>query len=108
VQILCEKAERFEGVEEEMNRKQYRVWIRLELSGSDERAVSDDKIRVQNLWNCIREQPGRDHYELVVANGEWEAPLIPRVDTLHYEKVRDELEAILGDRGSVRAELVKR
>ncbi|HLL79924.1 MAG TPA: hypothetical protein VKT25_10520, partial [Ktedonobacteraceae bacterium] len=93
---------------EEMNRKQYHVNIRLKVSGSDEKSVSDDVIRVQDIWNCIREQPGRDHYSIVVANGEWEAVLAPGTDTLHYERVRDKLNEIVGDKGTVQAELLER
>src|SRR5205814_7372008 len=41
--ILCNSVEEVKGVEEEMNRKQYQVWITLHLSGSDDKSVSDDK-----------------------------------------------------------------
>ncbi len=106
--ILCNYVEAVEGIQEEMNRKQYHVNIRLKVSGSDEKSVSDDVIRVQDIWNCIREQPGRDHYSIVVANGEWEAVLAPGTDTLHYERVRDKLNEIVGDKGTVQAELLER
>lgn len=106
--ILCNYVEAVQGIQEEMNRKQYRVNIRLKVSGSDAKSVSDDVIRVQDIWNCIREQPGRDHYSIVVANGEWEAVLAPGTDTLHYERVRDKLTEIVGDKGTVQAELLER
>ncbi|HKV01547.1 MAG TPA: DNA polymerase III subunit alpha, partial [Ktedonobacteraceae bacterium] len=63
--VLCNSVERFHAVEEEMNRKQYQVWITLELSGSDEKSVSDDKMRVLDIYNCIRDRPGRDHYDIL-------------------------------------------
>ncbi len=107
--ILCQKVEPVHAVEEEMNRKQYQVWIKLQLSGSDEKSVSDDRIRVQDIWNCIRDQPGRDHYELFVANGEWEVRLAPGVNTMHYSQdVHHKLEEILGRWGSVQVEVVDR
>ncbi len=106
--ILCNSVEEVKGVEEEMNRKQYQVSITLQLSGSDERSVSDDVMRVQDIWNCIRDQPGRDHYNLLISNGEWTARLTPDVDTMPYEKVRDRLEAIVGQKGVIQAELIER
>ncbi len=106
--ILCNSVEAVEGIHEEMNRKQYRVNIRLQLRGSDQKSVSDDVMLVQDIWNCIREQSGRDHYDIVIANGEWEAVLSPGVDTLHYERVRDKLTEIVGNQGVVRAELIER
>ncbi len=106
--ILCNSVEEVKGIEEEMNRKQYQVNITLQLSGTDERSVSDDVMRVQDIWNCIREQPGRDHYNLVISNGEWVARLTPEVDTMPYEKVRDKLVEIVGEKGIVQAELLER
>ena len=106
--ILCNSVEEVKDVEEEMNRKQYQVNITLQLSGDDARSVSDDIILVQNIWNCIRDQPGRDHYNLIIANGEWVAHLKPSIDTMPYERVRDQLEAIIGDQGVIQAELIER
>jgi DNA polymerase-3 subunit alpha len=106
--ILCNSVEEIKGVAEEMNRKQYQVSITLQLSGSDERAISDDIMRVQDIWNCIRDQPGRDHYNLLISNGEWIARLTPEVDTMPYEKVRDKLLSIIGDQGVIQAELIER
>ncbi len=106
--ILCNSVEAVEGIDEEMNRKQYRVSIRLQSRGSDQKSVSDDVMLVQDIWNCIREQPGRDHYDIVVANGEWEAVLSPSVDTMYYERVRDKLTELVRDQGTVKAELIER
>ncbi len=106
--ILCNSVEEVKGVEEEMNRKQYQVNITLQLSGADPKSVSDDVMRVQDIWNCIRDQPGRDHYDIVIANGDWEAVLISSVDTLNYESVRDKLAEIVGNLGVVRAQLIER
>jgi DNA polymerase-3 subunit alpha len=107
--ILCNSAETIESAEEEINRKQYQVWITLQLSGSDERSVSDDTMRVQDIWNCIRDQPGRYHYDLLVANGEWEVLLTPSNNTMYYsEKIHKKLEEILGEWGMVEVKTVER
>jgi DNA polymerase-3 subunit alpha len=107
--ILCDKAEPFEGLDEEMNRKQYDVWVTLKLSGTDELAVSNDKMRVQNIYNCIRHTPGRDHYYLLVENGEWTAHLTPSNNTTCYSpQMREELIDILKGLGNVKVSMVER
>lgn len=107
--ILCDKAERFTGLEEEMNRKQYEVWITLKLSGDDERAISDDKIRVRDIYNCLREQSGRDHYYLLVENGEWCAHLTPNDNTMGYSpEMRTRLAGVLKGFGEIKAHQVER
>ena len=107
--ILCNKVEQVNAVEEEMNRKQYQVWITLQLSGSDEKSISDDKLRVLDIYNCIRDQPGRDHYDILVANGEWQVLLTPGDNTMHYsEKLHKKLEEILQGQGRIEITLVGR
>lgn len=107
--ILCEKAELFEGLEEEINRKQYDVWIIMQLSGEDDWSVSNDRMRVQDLYNCIHNQPGRDHYQFLVMNGEWQVRLTPTDNTMHFsDQVRDRLVGILQGMGEVKAQLVER
>ncbi|HET8845997.1 MAG TPA: DNA polymerase III subunit alpha, partial [Ktedonobacteraceae bacterium] len=107
--ILCDKAEMFEGLEEEINRQQYDVWIVMQLSGEDERSVSNDKIRVQDLYNCIHNQPGRDHYQILVMNGEWQVRLTPSDNTMRYSsQVHSKLVDILRGLGEVKAQLVER
>jgi DNA polymerase-3 subunit alpha len=95
--ILCNGVERLKQVEEEMNRKHYLVWLRLQLSGTDELAVSNDIMKVQDVYRCIDQRPGRDHFEMFVANGEWEARLVPANNTMHYDQaVHLKLEELLG------------
>lgn len=107
--IVCERAERFEGLEAEVNRQQHEVWITLQLSGEDERAISNDKMRVQDLYNCLRSKPGRDHYELLIENGEWTVSLTPGDNTMSYTpEVHKELEGILNGLGKVTATIVER
>jgi len=102
-QILCNSATQLKAVEEEMNRKQYHVWLTIHVSGEDERAVSDDKVRIQDVYNCIRDRAGRDLYDILVVNGEWQALLTPKDNTMHYSpEVHERLEGILG-KGAVEA-----
>jgi DNA polymerase-3 subunit alpha len=109
IQIVCDKAERFSGLEDEMNRKEYEVWITFQLSGESEREVSDDIMRVHAIHKCVRAAQGRDHYYLRVANGVWTAQLTPEDNTLQYSP---ELEATLlrelKGLGSVEARLIER
>src|SRR5436309_6720109 len=105
--ILCNSAQQVKAVEEEMNRKKYHVWITVELTGSDEKAVSDDIMRVYDVHNCIRDKPGRDLYDIWVCNGEWQVLLTPSNNTMHYsQEVHDKLEAVLG-KGAIEATLVE-
>ncbi|GCF06753.1 DNA polymerase III subunit alpha [Dictyobacter arantiisoli] len=95
--ILCNSVSAFKAVEEEMNRKQYMVWVKLQLTGNDELSVSNDIMRVQNIKRCLSEKPGRDHFEIVVMNGEWEMRLTPQDNTIFYsEELRHKLEEELG------------
>ncbi len=107
--ILCNNAEQLHAIEEEMNRKHYQIWITLQLSGSDEKSISNDRIRVMDIYNCIRDQPGRDHYEVLVANGEWQALLTPKDNTMHYsDSLHQKLEEALQGLGNVEVIQVER
>jgi len=101
--IICESAEPFQVSEEDLNRKEYRIWITIRVSGSDERSISDDCIRVQDAYNYLHNIPGRDHYDLLVVNGEWQTLLTPANNTTHYSpELHQKLEEILGG-GTVEA-----
>ncbi len=105
--ILCNSVSPLKAVDEEMDRKQYHVWLTVRASGSDERAISDDKMRVQDIYNCIRDRAGRDHYDIVVVNGEWQVLLTPSNNTMHYSsEVHEKLEEILG-KGAVEVKLIE-
>ena len=107
--ILCNAVEQLHAIEEEMNRKQYQVWITLQLSGSDDKSISNDRIRVMDLYNCIRDQPGRDHYDIFVVNGEWKALLTPKDNTMHYSDILiQQLEEALQGLGNVEVMQVER
>lgn len=107
--ILCDEATPFKGLEEEMNRKQYEVWITLKLSGPDDLAVSNDKLRVREISCCVRDAEGHDHDYPLVENGEWQAHLTPGQNTTHdTPAMRERLVAILKGMGEVKVEMVAR
>jgi DNA polymerase-3 subunit alpha len=107
--ILCNSAERFLAAEEEMNRKQHHVWITLHLSGTDEKSVSNDIMKVQDIYRCIQERPGRDHYEVLVANGEWLMRLAPSDDTMFYsQELHERLEEILQRKDAIEVKVIDR
>jgi DNA polymerase-3 subunit alpha len=104
--ILCNSVKPLKSVEEEMNRKHYQVWLTVHLSGSDEISASDDIMKIQDVYRYIQERPGRDHYEIVVENGEWSVRLSPGDNTMYYsEELHTRLEEILG-KGAVLAKEV--
>jgi len=105
--IICESAELFQVTEEELNRKEYRIWITIRVSGSDELSLSNDKIHVQNVYNYIHNIPGRDHYDLLIVNGEWRVLLTPDNNTTQYSpELHRKLEEILG-KGAVEARVIE-
>ena len=104
--ILCNSVKPVKAVEEEMNRKQYQVYLTVHLSGTDELAVSDDILRVQEIYRYIQQRPGRDHFEILVANSEWQVRLMPGDNTIDYgPELHARLEEILGA-GMVEAQVV--
>jgi DNA polymerase III subunit alpha len=107
--ILCNGAEKLQAADEEMNRKQHHVWITLHLSGTDEKAVSNDIMKVQDIYRCVQERPGRDHYEVLVANGEWLVRLAPGDDTMHYtQELHAKLEEILQRKDAIEVKVIER
>jgi DNA polymerase-3 subunit alpha len=95
--ILCNRVEPLKMADEEMNRKHYMVWIKLQRSGDDELATSNDILKVQDIYRMVQERPGRDHYELLVSNGEWEVRLSPENNTMMYTPdLHKRLEGLLG------------
>ena len=107
--ILCNSVSPVKAAEEEMNRKEYHVWITIHLSGTDEKAISDDKLRVQDLYRCIAERPGRDHYDIIVANGEWQIRLTPGDDTLNYSpELHKKIEEALNGEGHIEVQEILR
>ncbi|HTI13664.1 MAG TPA: DNA polymerase III subunit alpha [Dictyobacter sp.] len=104
--ILCDSVKPLKQVEEEMNRKRYQLWLTVQLSGQDDISVSNDIMKVQDIYRHINERPGRDHYEILVANGEWQIRLTPQDNTMQYTpELHQRLEGILGT-GRVEAMVV--
>jgi DNA polymerase-3 subunit alpha len=104
--ILCNSVKRVDAVEEEMNRKQYQIYLTVHLSGASDIAVSNDILKVQDIYRHIQERPGRDHFEILVVTDEWEARLAPGDNTLDYTpELHATLEGILGA-GTVEAQVV--
>ena len=92
-----------------MNRKQYQIYLTVNLTGSDELAVSNDILKVQDVYRHIQERPGRDHFEILVANGEWQALLTPKDNTMHYsDTLHQKLEVALQGLGNVEVMQVER
>jgi DNA polymerase III subunit alpha len=95
--ILCNSAGRVHAVEEEMNRKAYQVWVEIQLSGTDDLAVSNDIIKIQDVQRHLSALPGRDHFEILINNGEWQTRLMPGDNTMHYSpELLAKLERTLG------------
>ncbi len=106
-EIICNSVSQVKAVDEEMNRKQYHVWLTIHVTGTGELALSDDKIRIQDVYNCVRDRTGRDLYDILVVNGEWSVLLTPKDNTMHYTpEVHERLEGILG-KGAVEAKLIE-
>jgi DNA polymerase-3 subunit alpha len=104
--ILCNSVSPLNAVEEEMNRKRYQLWLNIQLSGTDELAVSNDIMKIQDVQRHINERPGRDHYEILVSNGEWQVRLTPADNSMQYSpELHVQLESLLGA-GSVEAMVV--
>jgi DNA polymerase III subunit alpha len=107
--ILCNSAQPLQAADEEMNRKQHQVWITLHRSGTDEKAVSNDVMKVQDIYRCIQERPGRDHFEVLVANGDWLVRLAPGNDTMHYtQELHGKLEEILQRKDAIEVKVIER
>ena len=104
--ILCNSIETLKSVEEEMNRKHYQVWLTLERTGNDDLSVSNDILKVQDMYRFIQERPGRDHYEVLLTGDGWHMRLTPSDNTMHYtDELRTRLEELLGS-GKVEAQVI--
>ncbi len=104
--ILCNSLEVLNSADEEMNRKRYQVWLTLDRSGNDELSVSNDMLKVQDMYRYLQERPGRDHYEVLLTGDGWHLRLSPGDNTMHYtSELHNRLETLLG-RGKVEAQVV--
>ncbi|GHO53282.1 DNA polymerase III subunit alpha [Ktedonobacter robiniae] len=104
-EIICDAVAVLEVEEVEAPRKPYQVWLTIQISGNDQQAIENDMLKVQDIYRFIQERPGRDHYEILVSNGEWQVRLTPGDNTMHYsEELHHKLEDVLGE-GAVEATL---
>jgi DNA polymerase-3 subunit alpha len=70
-QLVCDAAEPFEVTEEESNRREYLVRIRMQRGKNS----AMDREQLRDVITALRDFPGEDRYEFVVRNGKWEARL---------------------------------
>ena len=94
-QIVCDDVEEFVATEEEINRIEYLLRIRVSRAKSDALEVA----RVDQLLTALSKYPGEDKYELLVRNGRWEAKLLPepgQPGVKFCPELMQRLEEILG------------
>jgi DNA polymerase-3 subunit alpha len=100
-QLVCESVEAFVATDEEVNRRQYLVRIRLQRTKN----AIVDTTRVHDIVTALYDFPGDDSYELIVRNGHWETRLpaaTGRQGVRFCPELQRQLEGILGP-GSVEA-----
>ncbi|HST87213.1 MAG TPA: DNA polymerase III subunit alpha, partial [Ktedonobacterales bacterium] len=74
-QIVADEVEEFVPTDEEINRQEYLLRIKVPrgMAGGD----AIELARVDQLLTALNRYPGDDRYELLVRNGRWEARLTP-------------------------------
>jgi DNA polymerase III subunit alpha len=99
-QIAADAVEEFIPTDEEVNRREYLLRIRLRRGASDPREIA----QADQVMTALARYPGDDQYELVVRNGRWEARIERRgaQGVLFCPELMQRLEEILGP-GSVEA-----
>ncbi|HEX6819056.1 MAG TPA: DNA polymerase III subunit alpha, partial [Ktedonobacterales bacterium] len=105
-QIVCEGVETFVATEEELNRKEYLLRIRIPRGKSDVLEID----RAEQVLTALTRYPGDDRYEMLLRNGRWEARLTQAPEQSGVEfcpELMQRLEELLGP-GSVDAAPVTR
>ncbi len=100
-QLVCDSVEAFTFTDEEVNRREYVVRIRLQRGKN----TVVDTARVHDVVTALNDFPGDDRYELYVRNGHWEARLpltVGRPGVRFCAELQRQLEGILGP-GAVEA-----
>ena len=100
-QLVADEAEEFVVSEEEANRREYLVRIRLQRTKN----TAIDRTKAQDVLTALRDFPGDDHFEVYVRNGVWEARLETPAGTSGVRfcpELMQQLEQALGP-GSVEA-----
>ena len=94
-QIVCDDVEEFVPTDEEINRVEYLLRIRVSRGKSDAVEIA----RVDQILTALNKYPGEDRYELLVRNGRWEAKLVPasgQSGVKFCPELMQRLEEILG------------
>ena len=100
-QIVCESVESFVATEEELNRKEYLLRIRIPRGKSDALEIA----RADQILTALTKYPGDDRYEVLLRNGRWQVRLAQAPEQPGVEfcaELMQRLEEILGP-GSVDA-----
>ncbi|WIG61858.1 MAG: DNA polymerase III alpha subunit [Ktedonobacterales bacterium] len=93
--LICDEVEEFVASEEDLNRREYLLRIRMARGASDTLEIA----RVDQLLTALSRYPGDDRYELIVRNGRWEARLAPKSGEQGVKfcpELMQRLEEILG------------
>jgi DNA polymerase-3 subunit alpha len=102
VNILCSKIEPIQSVEEEMDRQRRLVWLTVDVPvEDDQRAVSDAKMKVSDLYTCLRKhgEKGHDSFEILVRHDDWLAHIAVPENTFAFTPaLRQKLVGILGEK----------
>ncbi|HLZ25169.1 MAG TPA: DNA polymerase III subunit alpha [Ktedonobacterales bacterium] len=94
-QLMADEVEEFVPTEEEINRKEYLLRIRVSRGKNDPIEIA----RVDQLLTALNRYPGDDRYELYVRNGQWVAHLAPQAGQQGIQfcpELMQKLEEILG------------
>ncbi len=71
-QLVCDGVEEFVPTDEEINRNEYLLKIRVARGRSDPLEIA----QVDQVLTALNHYPGEDRFELHVRNGRWEARLV--------------------------------
>ncbi|HLJ80587.1 MAG TPA: OB-fold nucleic acid binding domain-containing protein, partial [Ktedonobacterales bacterium] len=94
-QLVADEVAEFVPTEEEINRKEYLLRIRVSREHNDAIEIA----RVDQLLTALNRYPGDDRYELYVRNGQWVARLAPQSGQPGIKfcpELMQKLEEILG------------
>ncbi len=100
--LLCDTAQIFTYTEDlgEQQQPERHLWLTIQIPDDSTDAIKEGLRKVQSIYSCLSEQEGRDHYGILVKNGEWSVLLTPNQNTLRYsEELEARLKQILGEQG---------
>lgn len=94
-QLICDSVEEFAVTDEEMNRQDYLLQIRVPRGKSDSLEIA----RAEQLLTALSHYPGEDKYEFLVRNGRWVARVVPpsgSAGVQYCPELVQRLEEVLG------------